>query len=160
MRYLSPIISACTAAMLSAALSGCGSPNTMVLDSDIPNISGFEAIVTRDVVRTGGEISSVEVIYRGDVVDSDTNVVDTRSRFIDSGWKLVSEQSRGETTIINFVKSPRWAMVQIALNQIDPMMSPAILRVGTGSGQGPENAGVSPDRTIGPPEGFAPPPFE
>ena len=132
----------------------------MVLDSDIPNISGFEAIVTRDIVRTGGEMSSVEVIYRGDVIDSNTNVSETRSRFIDNGWTLVSEQSRGETTIINFVKPPRWAKVQIALNQIDPMMSPATLRVGTGSGKSREDAGVSPDRTIGPPEGFAPPPFQ
>lgn len=145
--------------ILFLVLGGCSADNTMVLDSDIPNVSGFDALVTRDVTRTAGVMSSVEVIYRGDVTDTETNITETRQIFLDHGWTVVSEQARGETTILNFAKAPRWATVQIALNQIDPMMSPALLRVGTGAAPGVPAPAASPDRAIGPPDGFAPAPF-
>ncbi|MSR28631.1 MAG: hypothetical protein EXS03_03525 [Phycisphaerales bacterium] len=141
------------------SLAGCGSTKTMVLDSDIPNVSGYEPIITRDIEHADGMVSAIEVIYRGDVSDTRKNITETRAVFVEHGWSVVSEQSRGKTTIMNFSKPPRWASVQIALNQIDPMMSPALLRVGTGGSAQQAVDAPSPDRLIGPPGGFAPPPY-
>lgn len=142
----------------------------MVLESDIPNVDGFEAIVTRDIQREGDHITGVEVLYRGDVVDAKDNINSTRHRFIDAGWELVSQQAKGKTTVLNFTKDSRTARVEIALNQIEPMMSPALLRVRptvssatvssaaatTPSSNIPAAATTTSRRIM--PEGFAPPP--
>lgn len=144
---------------------GCSGQPAMVLESDIPNVDGFESIVTRDIQRQGDQITAVEVLYRGDVVDTNDTVNSTRHRFIDAGWELVSQQAKGKTTILNFTKDSRTARVEIALNQIEPMMSPALLRVWpTGSAAAAATpssnipgAATATSGTIMP-EGFAPPP--
>lgn len=107
----------------------CDSTPEMVLESDIPNVQGFEPIVTRDIKREGEWINGLEVIYRGDLKDSRKNIAETRERFTNAGWRLVSQQSRGQTTILNFAKDTRAARVAIALSQIEPAMSPAVLTV-------------------------------
>lgn len=140
----------------------------MVLDSDVPNVVGFDPIITRDIQRKEQLLCGVEVIYRGDVTDPSEQIGDTRSAFTENGWTLVSQQARGKTSTMYFAKDSRSATVQIALNQIDPMMSPALLRVGPAgsSGTTPQSsaARASPggipraDSGSRYPEGFAPPP--
>ena len=79
----------------------------MILESDVPNVVGFEPLVTRDIQHDGATLTSVEVIYRGDVSDTTRNVDSTQAMFIDSGWSLVSRQARGKTTVLNFAKDSR-----------------------------------------------------
>lgn len=162
---ISPTLLGC--AVVAFALS-CTSENAMVLDSDIPNVVGLDPIVTRDIERQGGIVTKVEVIYRGDIADPATPIGATSSAFAEHGWRLVSQQSREKTSTLYFAKDSRQASVQIALNQIDPMMSPAVLRVGAGM-----QPGAHIDSPVGgagaaiptsnaesrKPEGFAPPPL-
>jgi len=108
---------------------GCKGTPEVVLESDVPNVAGYEPLVTRNLERTDGRISGVEVLYRGDIVDPVQQVKDTQSRFSAQGWTLVSRQARGAATILNFRKDSRSARVEIAMNQLDPMTSPAHLQV-------------------------------
>ncbi len=101
----------------------------MVLESDIPNVQGLEPIITRDIQRSGQQVDTVEVLYRGDITATQKNVQATRDRFDDAGWSFISQQARGNTTVLNFAKDTRTARVEIALNQIEPMMSAAVLQV-------------------------------
>ena len=141
---------------------GCSSTPKTILESDVPNVRGMEPIVTRDIVRRGDEIVGINVIYRGDVIDCQVNARDTISAFDDQGWSLISEQARGTTTVLNFGKEQRRVRVDIAENQIDPMMSPAILRLSLVGGVGDGAAPAHP-QAVGSavpstgPEGFAPP---
>ncbi len=161
--------------LVGLSLANCSSEPPFVLDSDVPNVSGFDPIVTRNIQHSGSTLSSVEVIYRGDVVDTRVNVEATRQRFADAGWALVSTQARGDSTLLNFTKDSRAAQVEVAINQIDPMMSPAILRVQPAADGNPRNssaptvqsAGAVPSSTGNPTrsggtflEGFAPPPVK
>ncbi|MSR70222.1 MAG: hypothetical protein EXS17_07750 [Phycisphaerales bacterium] len=142
--------------------SGCSSAPANILDSDIPNVAGMNPIVTRDIVRRDGQIVGVNIIYRGDVIDCQINARDTKRAFDDQGWWFIDEQARGTTTVLNFGKEQRRARIDIAENQIDPMMSPAILRVSLVGGAGDSSAkaqnqpGGGTQPSIGP-EGFAPP---
>ncbi len=164
MRPFAPIIF--TLVLFAGASSfqtGCSSQPEMVLESDIPNVAGFDPIITRDIERSGDQVTSVEVIYRGDLKNSKDNIESTKERFNAAGWELVSQQARGKTTILNFTKDSRKARVDIALNQIEPMMSPALLRVRSISDVDAPKAPSVPttaattSQTIMP-EGFAPPP--
>lgn len=142
-----------------ALLAACGPKQTMVLDSDVPNVLGLDAVLTRDIERRDGELVGVEVLYRGEITDFRAEVAATTAAFGEHGWSFTSHQARGRTTLLNYSKPPRWAQVQLAQNEIDPMMSSGLLRVGTGTPEGAGSPGISPDGMIGPPEGFAPPPI-
>lgn len=163
MRLSAPIIALHIALLLATALeSGCSTAPANILESDIPNVAGMDVIVTRDIVRSEGQIVGVNVIYRGDVIDCQTIATETKSAYDEQGWWLLDEQARGTTTVLNFGKDQRRARIEIAENQIDPMMSPAILRVSLvgGSGESSPQAQVQPrggsESSTGP-EGFAPP---
>jgi len=144
-------------------LIGCKGPPEVVLESDVPNVAGYEPLVTRNLQREEGRISGVEVLYRGDIDDPVRQVNDTQSRFSAQGWTLVSKQARGAATVLNFRKDSRSARVEIAMNQLDPMTSPAHLQVfptpprppaASFSLPAPTSAAPS---TGAPVEGFAPP---
>jgi len=144
-------------------LTGCKGPPEVVLESDVPNVAGYEPLVTRNLQREDGRISGVEVLYRGDIDDPVRQVNDTQSRFSAQGWTLVSKQARGATTILNFRKDSRSARVEIAMNQLDPMTSPAHLQVFPTPPQPPAVSFSTPapsdaaPSTGAPVEGFAPP---
>jgi hypothetical protein len=110
-------------------LTGCTAPPEVVLESDVPNVAGYEPLVTRNLQRQEGRISEVEVLYRGDIDDPIRQVNETQSRFSAQGWTLVSKQARGVATVLNFRKDSRSARIEIAMSQLDPMVSPAHLRV-------------------------------
>jgi len=130
MRPFAPIIATLVLVVASPLFQvGCSSPPEMVLESDIPNVQGLEPIITRDIQRSGEQVDAVEVLYRGDITATQKNVQATRDRFDDAGWSFISQQARGNTTVLNFAKDTRTARVEIALNQIEPMMSPAVLQV-------------------------------
>ena len=166
MRPIAPIIATLVLVVASTLFQvGCSSPPEMVLESDIPNVQGLEPIITRDIQRSGEQVDAVEVLYRGDITATQKNVQATRDRFDDAGWSLISQQARGNTTVLNFAKDTRTARVEIALNQIEPMMSPAVLQVRLAT-----DATISTAASAGIPlvvpttsesvllEGFAPPP--
>ncbi len=141
---------------------GCGGPPKTILESDVPNVVGMEPIVTRDIVRREGEMVGVHVIYRGDVVDCQVIARETRAAFDDQGWWFMNEQARGTTTVLTFGKEQRRVRIEIAENQIDPMMSPATLQLSL-AGAAPATSTTSlHSQTGGQPsssvEGFAPPP--
>ncbi|NBX37227.1 MAG: hypothetical protein EBR10_08405 [Planctomycetes bacterium] len=110
-------------------LAGCAGAPEVVLESDVPNVSGYEPLVTRNLLREEGRIAGVEVLYRGDIDDPIRQVNETQSRFSAQGWTLVSKQARAAATVLNFRKDSRSARVEIAMNQLDPMTSPAHLQV-------------------------------
>jgi hypothetical protein len=155
MRRVSLII--CCA--LSAALAACGAKQTLVLDSDVPNVLGMEPIVTRNITREGEDLVAVEVLYRGEINDIREETAAVTAAFREYGWTAASEQARGQTRLLNFTKGRRWAEVQLAICQIDPMMSSGVLEVGVGPREHGGRSAPSPDRLIGAPEGFAPPPL-
>ncbi len=163
MRLSAPIIVLHFALLLATALeSGCSTAPANILESDVPNVAGMDVIVTRDIVRSEGQIVGVNVIYRGDVIDCQVFASETKSAYDAQGWWLLDEQARGTTTVLNFGKDQRRARIEIAENQIDPMMSPAILRLSL-AGAPRENSpkmqtqlGGGDAPSTGP-EGFAPP---
>ncbi len=163
MRPSAPIIASRIVLLLVLATgSGCSSTPTNILDSDVPNVAGMDPIVTRDIVHSEGQLVGVSVIYRGDVVDCQENARETKSAYEAQGWWLIDEQARGTTTVLTFGKEQRRARIDISENQIDPMMSPALLRVsliGGPLGSAP-TVQTQPERSVQPltgPEGFAPP---
>ncbi len=149
--------------LMALLAAGCKGPPEVVLESDVPNVAGYEPLVTRNLQREGGRISGVEVLYRGDIDDPVRQVNDTRARFMAQGWILVSKQARGAATVLNFRKDSRSARVEVAMNQLDPMTSPAHLLVFP-TPPPPPAISFSPsttspgDTSAGAPiEGFAPP---
>ena len=165
MRPFAPIIATLVLVVASTFFQvGCSSPPEMVLESDIPNIEGLEPIITRDIQRSGVKVDTVEVLYRGEIVATQKNVEATRVRFDDAGWSFISQQARGNTTVLNFAKDSRTARVEIALNQVEPMMSAAVLQVRPESESTlrmTPSIGIPltlPTKSSVSPEGFAPPP--
>jgi hypothetical protein len=149
--------------LLALLPAGCKGPPEVVLESDVPNVAGYEPLVTRNLQREAGRISGVEVLYRGDIDDPVRQVNDTQARFITQGWTLVSKQARGAATVLNFRKDSRSARVEIAMNQLDPMTSPAHLQVFPTPPPPPPISFSPPTTSAGgastgaPIEGFAPP---
>ncbi|MSQ90897.1 MAG: hypothetical protein EXS01_05830 [Phycisphaerales bacterium] len=157
MERFAPIISL---ALLSLTL-GCSSAPSTVLESDIPNVTAMEAIVTRDLVRENDQIIGVTVLYRGEVSDCQVVARATRSAYADHGWTLISQQARGTSTVLNFAKDRRAARIELSENQIDPMTSPAVLRVSLAKSESTASSAAllrtPPAQSSSAPEGFAPP---
>ncbi|MSR45071.1 MAG: hypothetical protein EXS15_06945 [Phycisphaerales bacterium] len=153
-----------------AALVGCSSGPATILESDIPNVSAMETIVTRDLKHEGTEIVGVTVLYRGEISDCKITAADTTASYSEYGWSLISEQARGASTVLNFGKGRRVVRIELSENQNDPMTSSAVLRVSrpTAASGAASSAANSSPVAANPPsggstggidtlEGFAPP---
>ena len=117
------IASACT------ALAACSGRPTTVLESDVPIPPGMDALTTADVDRSGGVLTRVRVVCRGDL----RSISDTSDRMRDAfslqGWSCTAIDARTETATMIFAKDDRIATVDVHINRIDPKMGSAVLKV-------------------------------
>ena len=112
-----------------ACVAGCsGLPNT-VLESDVPIPPGMEAITTADVDRTGGVVTRVRVVCRGDLRSMADTSDRMRGAFAMQGWTCTGIDARPETATMTFEKDDRIATVDVHINRIDPKMGSAVVRV-------------------------------
>lgn len=116
------------AAACSCIVACSGLPNT-VLESDVPIPPGMEAITTADVDRTGGVITRVRVVCRGDLRSMSDTSDRMRDAFALQGWTCTAIDARPETATMTFSKDDRIATVDVHINRIDPKMGSAVLRV-------------------------------